>query len=42
MITQEEKETLGLQGFGPEVAVYKSLLRREDVYKRQLQDRATF
>ena len=37
MITQEEKETLGLQGFGPEVAVYKSLLRREGLHAKDEQ-----
>ncbi len=37
MITQEEEENLGLQGFGPEVAIYKSLLRREGLHVKDEQ-----
>ncbi len=32
MFTSEKEENLGLQGFGPEVAMYKSLLRREGLH----------
>lgn len=32
MVIQEEEENLGLKGFGPEVAIYKSLLQREGLH----------
>ncbi len=37
MITQEEEENLGLEGFGPEVAIYKTLLQREGLHVKDEQ-----
>jgi len=37
MITNEEEKNLELQGFGPEVAIYKSLLRREGLHVKDEQ-----
>ena len=37
MVTSEEKECLGLQGFGPEVAIYRSLLLSEGLHVKNEQ-----